>query len=109
LAILPGISRSGSTISIALFLGIDREIAARYSFLLSLPAIVGALALSVDASLTTASIPIREILVGTFAAFGVGTLALKVLLGLVRRGQLFSFAPYCWLVGLVALVWRFWG
>jgi undecaprenyl-diphosphatase len=107
LAILPGISRSGSTISIALFLGIDREVAGRYSFLLSLPAIMGALALGFDASQTAAPMPIDVILPGAFAAFGVGYLALKLLLQLVRRGQLFRFAPYCWVVGVVALVWRF--
>ena len=109
LAILPGISRSGATISIALFLGIDRDVAGRYSFLLSLPAIIGALALSFDASLTKTPMPIDVIAAGTFAAFGMGYLALKLLLQLVRHGQLFRFAPYCWLVGIIVLAWRFWG
>lgn len=104
LAIIPGISRSGSTIATALFLGIDRELAGRYSFLLSIPAILGALVLGLDAEEMQTTIAVEMIALGTLIAAIVGYLALKVLLGLVRRGQLSWFAPYCWALGLIALV-----
>jgi undecaprenyl-diphosphatase len=104
LAIIPGISRSGSTIATALFLGIDRELAGRFSFLLSIPAILGALVLGLDAEEMQTAIPVEMILLGTLISAIVGYAALKVLLGLVRRGQLSWFAPYCWVLGVIALV-----
>ena len=103
LAILPGISRSGSTISTALFLGIDRKVAGRYSFLLSIPAIVGALVLGLDEPELQTSIPLGTIIAGSLISAMVGWLALVVLLRVVDRGQLHRFAPYCWLVGIVTL------
>ena len=104
LAIIPGISRSGSTISIGLLLGINRETAARYSFLLSIPAIVGAGLLSLKDSLSETDPVIWLSLWGAAAAALVGYAALKVLLGLVKKGHLHLFAPYCWLVGILAIV-----
>jgi undecaprenyl-diphosphatase len=104
LAILPGISRSGATISAALYGGVDRETAGRYSFLLSIPAIVGALVLEADASISQTSIPVGIILIGTAAAAGIGYAALKFLLVVVRRGKMYRFAPYCWLAGAAALL-----
>ena len=106
LAILPGISRSGSTISIALYLGIDRTTAGRYSFLLSIPAILGALLVSFDSDITQTTIPTVIILLGAAAATISGYLALKLLLLLVHRGKLYRFAPYCWMVGVIALIWH---
>lgn len=105
LAILPGISRSGSTISTALFLGVNRDFAGRFSFLLSIPAIVGALLISLDSSVVHSSASTAAILSGTAAAAAVGYLALKILLKLVNKGQIHRFAPYCWLVGVAALGW----
>jgi undecaprenyl-diphosphatase len=104
LAILPGISRSGATISAALFLGVDRKLAGRYSFLLSIPAIVGALVLSLDTPELHTTIPLGTILAGSFISAVVGWMALVVLLRVVDRGQLHRFAPYCWLVGWVTLI-----
>jgi undecaprenyl-diphosphatase len=104
LAIIPGISRSGSTISIGLLLGIDREVAARYSFLLSIPAIVGAGALSLKDGLSQTDPAIRIALLGAAAAALVGYAALKVLLRMVKKGRLYVFAPYCWLVGIIAIL-----
>lgn len=104
IAIIPGISRSGATISLALYLGIDRDVAGRYSFLLSIPAILGALVLQIDAGITP-SISTVSILIGTAAAAGVGWVALKLLLKIVKSGRLYRFAPYCWTVGVVVLVW----
>ncbi|MFH1156376.1 MAG: undecaprenyl-diphosphate phosphatase [Pseudomonadota bacterium] len=102
-AVLPGISRSGSTISAALLLGVDRETAGRFSFLLSLPAILGAEALSLRESMGTGLDLDPATLYGTLAAFVVGYFALIVLLRIVRQGRLYLFAPYCWTVGLIAL------
>lgn len=103
LAILPGISRSGSTIAAALFLGVDRTLAGRYSFLLSIPAIVGALALGLDTPELHTAIPVTTIISGSILAAVVGWLALVLLLRVVDRGQLHRFAPYCWLAGTVTL------
>ena len=105
LAIMPGISRSGSTISVALLIGIHREIAGRYSFLLSIPAILGALVLGIDSSALHTSMPIPAILVGTAAAALSGYIALKILLRVVHQGKLAYFSPYCWLLGFVVLVY----
>lgn len=104
LAILPGISRSGSTIATALFLGVDRKLAGRYSFLLSIPAIAGALVLGLDAPEMQTTIPLGTIIAGSVVSALVGWFALVVLLRVVDRGQLHLFAPYCWLVGIVTLV-----
>ena len=91
LAIIPGISRSGSTISIGLLLGIDREMAARYSFLLSIPAIIGAGLWSLKDSLSQTDLAIRAALLGAFTAALVGYAALKSLLQMVKKGRSYNF------------------
>lgn len=102
LAIIPGISRSGATISTGLFLKLDRELIVRYSFLLSIPAILAALVLQVkDAGQSTFS-PLGLSL-GFLAALISGFLALLLLLKIVRGGRLHFFAYYCWLIGLTGL------
>jgi undecaprenyl-diphosphatase len=88
LAILPGISRSGSTIATALFLGVNRTVAGRYSFLLSIPAIVGALALSLDTPELHTTIPLATILAGSIVSAAVGWIALVILLRVVDRAYL---------------------
>ena len=102
LAIIPGISRSGATISAGLFLKLDRELIARYSFLLSIPAILAALALQVKDAGQSTFTPLGLSL-GFLAALISGFLALLLLLKIVRRGRLHFFAYYCWLVGLTGL------
>ncbi len=104
LAIIPGISRSGATISAALYLGVDRELAGRFSFLLAIPAILGALVLGLDSEAFHANMSVGTIVLGSLTAAVVGYLALVVLLKMVKKGQLHRFAPYCWLVGIVAIV-----
>jgi undecaprenyl-diphosphatase len=105
MAIMPGISRSGATISMALFLGMNREVAGRYSFLLSIPAILGALTLSLHSTIIQTNIPVKIILLGTVTAALIGYIALKILLHMVKQGHLYYFAPYCWLLGAVTLIW----
>ena len=104
LAIIPGISRSGSTISTGLLLGVDRETAARYSFLLAIPAIVGAGLLSLKDGLSQMDSIIGMSLLGAVTAALVGYGALKSLLHMVKKGRLYVFAPYCWLVGILAIL-----
>ncbi len=107
LAIIPGISRSGSTISVGMLLGIDREMAARYSFLLSIPAIIGAGLLSLKDGLSQTDLPIRATLLGAFTAALVGYAALNSLLQIVKKGRLHIFAPYCWAVGAAAIIFSY--
>jgi len=95
LAITPGISRSGSTIAAAMFLGIEREAAAKYSFLLSIPAIMGAFVLKAgDLVLSTETM--IPLLAGFLTAAITGYLALQLLLRFVRTGSLDKFAFYLW-------------
>lgn len=104
IAVIPGISRSGATIAAGLFSGVERETAARYSFLLSMPAIVGAEILMLKDSFST-GIGINFItLLSTLVAFIVGTLALVVLMRIVKKGRLHLFAPYCWTLGAITIV-----
>ena len=102
LAITPGISRSGMTICSGLFMGLERELAAKYSFLLSIPAILGAAVLHLkDIGASAFNLP--EMGAGFVAALIFGLLALAVLLKIVRLGKLHYFAYYCWLAGLVTI------
>lgn len=106
LAIMPGISRSGATISAAAFLGVDRETAVRYSFLLAIPAIGGAFLLRVDpAALADVAASPLAYAAGTGAAIVVGYLSLAFLVIITRRKGFHWFAPYCWALGAAALAW----
>lgn len=92
-AITPGISRSGTTIAVALMLGLPREQAARFSFLMSVPAITGGLLLQLrDADLAAIDVPMMA--VGGLAALVSGYFALVLLVRLVRSGHLSAFAWY---------------
>jgi undecaprenyl-diphosphatase len=104
IAIIPGISRSGATIAAAIFLGMEREWAGRYSFLLSIPSILGALILSL-ADWKEGNIEAMELLVGMAVAGLVGYGALTVFMKLIVRGKFYNFAPYCWIVGILTL-WK---
>ncbi len=107
MAILPGISRSGSTIAAGLFAGVDAEKAAEFSFLLSIPAILGALVLQLGDLDTSVPVAWGPYLVGGFLAFVSGLLAVYWLLKIVKKGQLHHFSWYCFAVGLIGFVY-FW-
>jgi len=107
IAIIPGISRSGATIACGLLLGLEREFAGRFSFLLSIPAITGALLLQLMEG-DAGRIPPGTLIIGVVASGVVGILALRLLMGMVRRGRLSFFAPYCWAVGLVLIFSGLW-
>ena len=105
-ALIPGISRSGSTISFGIFRGLERETAARFSFLLSVPAISGAVILkSADLLLIPAG-DLPALGIGFLAAAVTGFLSLKLLFAMIRKIGFAPFAWYCWLVGIATLVMR---
>ena len=107
LAIIPGISRSGSTISISLLLGLSPQVAAQYSFLLSIPAILGAVLLKLR-DIGEITIAPTVIVAGTLTSFIVGYIALRFLLAMLNRGKFSVFSYYCFALGIVAAVsiWR---
>ena len=103
LAIIPGISRSGATIVCGLLFGLDRELAGRFSFLLAIPAIVAALAIQINFE-ALARVGLLPLVLGFITSAIVGLIALRLLMGVVKKGHLYYFAPYCWAVGLLVLV-----
>jgi undecaprenyl-diphosphatase len=105
LAITPGISRSGTTIAVALFLGFERSLAARYSFLLSVPAILGAVVLMLREPVSLQGVSWTTLGVGFLTAMLVGYGALVMLVALVKRGGLHRFTWYVWPLAVAALVW----
>lgn len=106
MAIAPGISRSGATMSIGLFCGLKREVAARFSFLLATPIILGAGAKQL-LDLVGESNPLRQapsLVVGFVAALCTGYFCIRFLLGYLRTGRLYIFSVYCWALGMISLV-----
>jgi undecaprenyl-diphosphatase len=107
IAVIPGISRSGSTISAMLICGIGYESAARFSFMLSVPVILGAAVLSIpdlQAGTANGSLHVVPLLAGFAAAAVSGVLAIRFLLAILRRQRLFMFSIYCAVVGILALL-----
>ncbi len=106
IATCPGISRSGTTITAGCFVGFDRKFAVRYSFLMSIPAILGANILSikdaVDAGIIWADVPVY--LVGVAVAAVVGYLCIRLLKMVAEKGKFGFFAYYCWAAGALTLV-----
>ena len=106
-AILPGISRSGSTIFTGLAFGIDRVKAAKFSFIISIPAILGAAVLQLKdlAATPPTSNQVFIYLAGAVMSAITGYLAIVWLIKIVRRGKLEWFGYYCFAVGLAGLLW----
>lgn len=116
IAILPGISRSGATIGTSVLLGIDREKAARFSFLMVVPLIFGKMAKdivspefqeAIHSSGTAQSVNVSALSVGFIAAFVTGIVACTWMISLVKKSKLSYFSFYCFAVGVGALVWSF--
>ena len=109
IATCPGISRSGTTITAGCFRGFDRKFAVRFSFLLSIPAILGANILSlkdaVEAGIIWADVPVY--LVGVVVSAGVGYACIRLLKMIADRGKFGAFAYYCWAVGVLTLILTF--
>ena len=113
-ALLPGLSRSGTTISTSIILGIDKAKAARFSFLMVLPLILGAALKEVlDANKVGATIgqgvEVLPLVVGFLAAFIAGLFACKWMISIVRRSKLIYFAVYCLIVGVAVITYKLGG
>lgn len=106
IAVTPGISRSGTTISTAMALGVQPDIAAKFSFLLSIPAVAGAgiLELLELRSIGKMNIELLPLTTGMISAFLIGYASLKFLFSTIRQGKFSAFAYYCWFIGIVMLV-----
>ena len=108
-ATLPGVSRSGMTITAGCFVGYERKFAVRFSFLLSIPAVLGANILSLkdamDAGIDWSQVPVY--LVGVITAAVVGYLCIRLLKMIADKGKFGFFAYYCWAVGLLTLILNF--
>jgi len=104
IAVLPGISRSGATISTGLFLGLDAQAAAKFSFLLSIPAIIGAFLFKIKE--TGFNLPGMNVnyFIGFFISCIVGVLSLKLLLRVLYKNKFHWFGVYCILAGLVVFL-----
>ncbi len=108
IAILPGISRSGATISTSVILGIDREASARFSFLMVIPLIFGKMAKDLlDGSYTLVESNGIPLICGFIAAFITGILACKLMIGIVKKSKLEYFSFYCFIVGTIAIAYHF--
>lgn len=101
-ALVPGISRSGSTIAVGMLLGIERQKAARFSFLLMLPAVLGA-AVMEGGGITDSNLPLGVMAIGVAVSMAVGYVSLKYLLRVITAGRFHLFAYYCWAVGILIL------
>jgi undecaprenyl-diphosphatase len=110
IAMLPGISRSGATISTSVLLGVDKTKAARFSFLMVVPLIIGKMGKDImSGELSFESENTFAMAVGFIAAFFAGMAACTWMIQLVRKSKLTYFAIYCLLVGLIAIGYSFWG
>ncbi len=109
LAITRGISRSGTTITAGLLMGLDRETAGRFAFLMAIPAIVGAELLALMGHGDFGAVDPGMLLAGGLAAFLAGLASLKVLMFIVKKGSLHHFGWYTLALGVGLLVWLEWG
>ena len=106
IATMPGISRSGMTITTGCFMGFERKFAVRFSFLLSIPAVLGANILSLKDALDTGIIwaEVPMYVVGVITAAVVGYACIRLLRLVAEKGRFGAFAYYCWAVGLLTLL-----
>jgi undecaprenyl-diphosphatase len=105
-ALIPGISRSGATITFGIFRGLERKTAAKFSFLLSIPAIGGAVILKAADLIRLPAGDMPVLGVGFLAAAVTGLLSLKLLFAMINKAGLAPFAWYCWFVGVSTLIAR---
>ena len=104
LAVIPGLSRSGITISALLFCNVERETAFKFSFLAAIPAILGALFFKLNDFSHLSPFEFKYMLFGFFASFFSGLLALRILLTVIRKARLHLFGYYCLILALA--LWR---
>lgn len=107
IAVLPGISRSGSTIAAALMLGVDRSKAARFSFLMVIIPILGAGVLEIPKLINNQepnNISMVPMLVAFFTSFVIGIISCKLVMNIVKKGKLIYFSAYCLIIGFIAII-----
>ncbi len=105
IAILPGISRSGATISTTVLLGVDRTQAAKFSFLMVVPLIIGKMAKDIlDGALVSDHVNVTELSIGFICAFVAGLFACNWMIALVRKSKLTYFSVYCAIVGITGVL-----
>lgn len=106
IATLPGISRSGSTITACEALGLRRDFAVKYSFLMSVPAILGAMVMELhkNAGVAVAGSEVRNYIIGMLVAAVVGYIAIKLMLRIVQMKKFRYFAYYCAVIGMIAVI-----
>ncbi|MEE1336296.1 undecaprenyl-diphosphate phosphatase [Methanobrevibacter sp.] len=103
-AILPGLSRSGTTIAAGLTIGLNKEFAAKFSFILSIPAILGAFVLQLKDIGSAMDANFLPVFLGFIASIIAGYAAIKWMLDLIQNKSLDIFAYYCWLIGLIVFM-----
>ena len=103
-AILPGLSRSGTTIAAGLTIGLDKEFAAKFSFILSIPAIFGAFILQLKDIGSAMDANFLPVFLGFIAAIISGYMAIKWMLDLIQNKSLDIFSYYCWVVGIIVFM-----
>jgi len=104
ISVIPGISRSGSTVAAGIFSGLDKEFAFKYSFLVSIPAILGAAVLKLFSITAADSLYMIAYLAGAAVAFAVGYFSITFLRYLVRKDKYYYFSYYCILAGFLAIL-----
>ncbi len=104
LAIMPGISRSGTTIATATFRTVDRETASKFSFLLVIPVIIGGMAMMIRDTITLKNNEISYLIIGSLIAAITGYISLRFLIKIVKTGKLHFFSYYCWPFGLFIIL-----
>jgi undecaprenyl-diphosphatase len=109
MALFPGISRSGLTIAAGMHMGWGRRWSANFSFLISIPSIMGAISFEVATARSISREPWGDLLIACSLAFLVGWISLRWLLGIIQRGRLWLFAFYSWAMGLLVLIMRIGG
>ena len=105
LAIFPGISRSGATISMGLFTGVKPMVAAEFSFLLSIPIIAGAVIFKAGDILSVNTALIGQYIVGALLSFFFGLLAVHFLLSMIKKGRFKHFGIYCLMIGIFGIIY----
>jgi undecaprenyl-diphosphatase len=103
-AILPGLSRSGTTIAAGLTIGLNKEFAAKFSFILSIPAIFGAFIIQLKDIGSAMDANFLPVFLGFIASIVAGYIAIKWMLDLIQNKSLDIFAYYCWLMGLIVFM-----
>ena len=103
-AILPGLSRSGTTIAAGLTIGLEKEFAAKFSFILSIPAIFGAFVFQLKDIGAAMNVNFLPVFLGFVASIIAGYLAIRWMLDLIQNKSLDIFAYYCWLVGIIVFM-----